>query len=170
MTTKLIKRCAERPLPSWRRACELQGIPLKYPTRSSSGVRFDDGAVVFAIRAEEVLTEDQYCNVLLWTPPAGDPRPGGDAAASRERLKHCRIAARRGEAVGILVHGERRGVDGDACLALQVEKVANEYWARWRSATRWVEPYEFETASLRLFESALSPRASTALSPKASTA
>jgi hypothetical protein len=153
MKTNWIKRRTDRSLLSWRRACELQGVALKYPTRSSSGVRFDDGAIVFAIRAAEVLLNEHGCTVLLGAPDASEARRGCDEAAAHERLKNCRVAAKRGRAVGLLVYGEHPAVYADAPFELRVEKIGTEYWAYWGSARRWLESREFDSASLRLVES-----------------
>jgi hypothetical protein len=147
------KRRTDRSLLSWRRACELQGVALKYPTRSSSGVRFDDGAIMFAIRAEDVLVNEHGCTVLLGAPDASEARPGYGEAAAHERLKNCRIAAKRGRAVGLLVYGEHPRVYADAPFELRVDKIGTEYWAYWGSVSRWLESQEFDSASLRLLES-----------------
>lgn len=109
-----------------------------------------DGAIVFAIRAEEVMLDEHGCKALLWAPDAGE---GCDEAAAQERLKHCRLAAKHGRAVGLLVYAEQRGVGAGRSLSLRVKKTGSEYWAMWKTQSRRLEPHEFDSASLRLLES-----------------
>src|SRR2546426_7160576 len=49
-------------------AFEAQGVTLRYPARSWSGVRFDDGVVVFALRECDVEGHDDGFSCLLWAP------------------------------------------------------------------------------------------------------
>ncbi len=52
------------------------------------GVRADDGMVVFAVRADEVVRDAEGSRCLLWQAPYD----GTDSPAQRERLQHCRLA------------------------------------------------------------------------------
>ena len=63
---------ASQVLPMWNgalsraRAFEWHGVTLKFPARSRSGVRADDGMVVFALPAAQVRLDDWGCSCLLW--------------------------------------------------------------------------------------------------------
>ena len=70
------------------------GVALEAPARSRSGVRADDGMVVFALPAARVSVDAWGCSCLLWT--VTDRL--GDRAGSDERLRHCRLAVRHGVA------------------------------------------------------------------------
>jgi hypothetical protein len=105
-----------------------QGVSLKFPSSSWSGVRADDGMVVFALPANGVLSDWSGSRCLLW-----QPRSDADKRERRERLDHCRLALLRGGAEALLVYGEAEQVDREAVLAIRVERLHREYWARWGS-------------------------------------
>jgi hypothetical protein len=135
---------AERRLVSRSQAFGLRGVSLANRFWSRGGVRASDGAVVLALWADDVQTAEGGCSCLLWAPNAGGARPWSDKPGGRERLEHCRRAAERGGAEGLLVYGERlegslpedkalhvHGADPDTVLAMRVEKRGDEYWATW---------------------------------------
>ena len=108
------------------RAFEARGAVLKFPSRSWSGVRADDGAVILAIRARDLRRDQRGSCCVLWKP--------GEAAMDREeRLKHCRLAALHGRAEGLLAYGEPAKVDPDVVLPLRVVRRGAEYWAEIRA-------------------------------------
>ena len=110
------------------------GVTLRFPARSLSGVRSDDGVVVFALRGDDVRADAGGCSCLLWAPSG----PADDAAASDERLEHCRLALRQGTAEGFVLHSAPRA---DRCVfALRVVRAGSEYWARWGSVARAEQP------------------------------
>jgi hypothetical protein len=130
-------RKAARPLLSMRRAFELHGVMLKYPTRSASGVRFDDGAVMFAIPSEQVRADRRGCKVLLCSPGMRPPL-AADEASAREWLHHCRLAMRHGVAEGMLVHPDGSGIDATRVLRLRMIELDGEYWASWDSRRTFI--------------------------------
>jgi alkylation response protein AidB-like acyl-CoA dehydrogenase len=127
-----------------RRAFEREGVTLVYPSRSWGGVRYDDGAVVFAIRSDEVQAAQPGFGCLLWAPNVDGARPWADAAGGRERLKHCRLALAHGGAEALIVDGARNAVEPDNVLALRVVRRDAEYWARWASPSRAAAPVRLE--------------------------
>ena len=140
-----IKRKGEaRRLVSRSAALGMRGVNLRNRYWSRGGVRWSDGAVVFALWADDVRSATGACSCLLWAPNVDGARPWSDKPGGRERLEHCRRALERGEAEGLLVYGERiegtlpddkalsvDGADPDTVLALRIEKRAEEYWATW---------------------------------------
>lgn len=120
-------------LPLWNSAVsragafERQGVTLKFPARSRSGVRSDDGMVLFAMEAAEVRVDDWGCSCRLW-------RKGApmllDRAINEERRQHCGLAVRRGMAEGFIVYGEQVLI-AEELLSLRVVRAGAEYWARW---------------------------------------
>ena len=104
------------------RAFEARGALLKFPSRSWSGVRADDGAVILAIRARDLRRHRHGSRCVLW-------KPGDAAMDHEERLKHCRLAALHGHAEGLLAYGEAAQVDSDVVLPLRVVRRGAEYWA-----------------------------------------
>ena len=124
-----------------RRAFERQGVKLVYPSRSWGGVRYDDGAIVFAIRAEEVQVAKHGFSCLLWAPHLH----GSEEAAGRERLRHCRLAFGHGGAEALLVDAGRHVVDPEHVLALRIVKHGSEYWARWEAPARAHAPVRPQT-------------------------
>ncbi len=124
-------------------AFKAQGVALKYPSRSRSGIRWEDGAVVIAIDEAEVHASAEGFRCLLWSAVPQTRAPGPDRTILRERLEHIRLAARHGSADGLLI---KRGgvVTANAVLALQVKRRLGEYWATWGAATR-VQPEKVES-------------------------
>jgi hypothetical protein len=116
-------------------AFKAQGVQLKYPSRSRSGIRWEDGVVVIAIDEADVRASADRFRCLLWSPVSESSAAGQDRPILRERREHARLAARHGSADGLLV---RRGglVDANAVLALRVERRRGEYWATWGSGAR----------------------------------
>jgi hypothetical protein len=132
-------------LPMWNgalsraRAFEWQGVTLKFPARSRSGVRADDGMVVFALPAAQVRVDDWGCSCVLWLPALpGAPR-SLDQALQQEMLRHCRTALIHGMAEGFLIHGDEMRSGREELLSLRVVKTGEDYWAKWGSVarTRW---------------------------------
>ena len=146
-----VRRCARsrargegRRLMSRAHALGLRGVTLRNRSWSRGGVRQSDGAVVFALWAEDVQPADGASNYLLWAPNVEGSRPWSDTPGGQERLEHCRLAAEGADAEGLLVYGERmegtlpddkalsvQGADPYTVLTLRVEKRAEEYWATW---------------------------------------
>ena len=130
-------------LPMWNgalsraRAFEWQGITLKFPARSRSGVRAGDGMVVFALPAAQVRVDECGCSCLLWGRNAAPHAP--DQAVHEEVLRHCRIALIHGMAEGFVMHGDEVRSGREELLSLRVVKAGEEYWARWGcvARTRW---------------------------------
>lgn len=128
-------------LPLWTgarsiaRAFEWRGVTLKFPSLSRSGVRGDDGMIVFAMPRAQVRVNDWGCSCPLWLPSDAAlrdiERPSG-----LERLQHCRLAIRHGAAEGFLLDGHDAPVTPSEALALRVVKVGDEYWATWGAAAR----------------------------------
>ena len=121
-------------------AFEAQGVTLRYQARSWSGVRFDDGVVVLALRERDVEGHDDGFSCLLWAPPIEGITQWADRPSRQERLEHCRLALVHGGADGLLVCGDAALVEPDALLALRVEKRGDEYWATWGFAARTQTP------------------------------
>ena len=113
-----------------------QGVVLKYPSSSWSGVRSDDGMVLFAVRADEVIVDADGSRCLLWAPD----RNGIDSPASAERLEHCMLALQHGQAEGMLAFEDGAEVDPTLVLSLRVQRHRREYWAKWGSAACQVGP------------------------------
>jgi hypothetical protein len=130
-----------------------QGVRLRHPAHSWSGVRFGDGAVVLAIRASDVRMDDHGCSCLLWERRAGGFARWLDSLGEQERLEHCRLAVRNGGAQGLLVHGE--GVDPLEVIALRVVKLGSAYWAKWGSVARVERSDRVAPSALRRFEACL---------------
>lgn len=120
-------------------AFDAQGVTLRYPARSWSGVRRSDGVVVLAMREGDVQVYAEGYRCLLWSPVVEGATEWVDRPSKLERLEHCRIAALHGGAEGLVVRGEAAQVDCNAVLALHVEKRGAVYWATWGSADRMLE-------------------------------
>src|SRR3989442_6020076 len=103
-------------------AFEAQGVTLRYPARSWSGVRLEDGVVVLALRECDVEGHDDGFSCLLWAPLIEGVTQWVDRPSRHERLEHCRLALVHGGADGLLVCGDAALVEPDALLALRVEK------------------------------------------------
>ena len=128
-----------------RKAFELHGVTPRNRVWSRGGVR-SDGAVVLALRVEDVQRNGVASACLLWGPNVENSRPWSDTPAGQERLEHCRIALERGTAEGLLAYGgpamngtaspipvggKAERVDAQTVLKLEVESRDGEYWARW---------------------------------------
>ena len=135
--TSFLDRLQER-LPgrvSLEHAFTAQGVTLNDP-RSWSGIRWDDGGVVIAVRRADVRSTVDGFSCLLWSPLAERRRDSGDEPRMEERLAHCRLAAFAGTADGLLVDGPAEQVQPGAPVAMQVEKRQYSYWATWGFAAR----------------------------------
>jgi len=120
-------------------AFDAQGVTLRYPSHSWSGVRDTDGAVVIAIRATCIQVDDAGCSCLLWS-PAVAAKESMERASHEERLEHCRLAVRYGAADGLLAYGDGAAFEADEVIALLVVRVGDLYWARWGSMKRAENP------------------------------
>jgi hypothetical protein len=116
-------------------AFKAQGVGLKYPSRSRSGIRWEDGVVVFALEEVDVRPSAGGFRCLLWSPVSERRALGADRAGLQERHEHARLAARRGSADGLLVKSGAV-VDANAVLTLRVERRRGEYWASWSTSAR----------------------------------
>ena len=135
-------------------AFETRGVWVEDRRASWGGVRKSDGAVVLALWADAIESANGGCSYLLWAPNVKGSRPWSDTPAGKERLEHCRRAAERGRAEGLLVYGERlaghqpeekayavHGVDPETVVILRVEARGAEYWAVWgRKAVASAQP------------------------------
>lgn len=110
-----------------------QGVSLRFPARSWSGVRADDGMVVFALREREVQSAFDGFRCLLWAPLIEGATEWIDRPAKDERLQHCRLALLNRGAEGLVVGGPRGEVNACSVLELGVELREGEYWAFWGS-------------------------------------
>lgn len=117
-------------------AFRTQGVALKFPSSSWSGVRPDDGMVIFAVRAEDVIVDSEGSRCLLWAPD----QDRADSPARQERLKHCILALGHGQAEGLLAFADGTEVDPALILSMRVERHRREYWAKWGSASRVLLP------------------------------
>lgn len=122
--------------PSMARAFEWRGVTLKFPALSRSGVRGEDGMVVFAMPKARVRVDDWGCSCPLWLPSDAGLARGMDDASGLERLQHCRLAIRHGEAEGFLLDGNVAPTKLSEALALRVVKAGAEYWATWGAVAR----------------------------------
>jgi hypothetical protein len=137
--------------PSIARAFAWRGVTLRFPALSRSGVRGDDGMVVFAIPRARVHVNDWGCSCPLWLPSDAGPGRGEDDAGGLERLQHCRLAIRHGEAEGFLLDGNVAPATQSEALALRVVKAGKEYWATWGSVARVQVFEEPEKRSFRAY-------------------
>ena len=108
------------------------GVALESESRSRSGVREEDGVVVFAMPSERVSVDAWGCSCLLWT-ASNRVR---DDLLSLETLRHCRLAVQHGVADGFLLDRDQAPIGGPELLALRVVKIGTEFWARWGAAAR----------------------------------
>ncbi len=125
-----------RSAQSIARAFEWRGVTLKFPALSRSGVRSEDGMVVFAMPKARVRVNDWGCSCPLWIPADADVGRGTDGAGGLERLQHCRLAIRHGVAEGFLLDGNVAPATESEALALRVVKAGGEYWATWGTVAR----------------------------------
>jgi hypothetical protein len=122
--------------PTIARAFEWRGVTLRFPALSRSGVRSEDGMVVFAMPKARVRVNDWGCSCPLWIPSDADAGRQTDGASALERLQHCRLAIRHGEAEGFLLDGDVAPAAQSEALALRVVKAGAEYWATWGTVAR----------------------------------
>lgn len=109
------------------------GVTLESQSRSRSGVREDDGMVIFAMPVERIKVDAWGCSCLLW---ARCDRPLDDAL-SVETLHHCRLAVQHGLAEGFLLDTTHQApIERQELLGLRVAKAGAEYWARWGTVAR----------------------------------
>lgn len=116
-------------------AFEAQGVALRHPWHSWSGVRGCDGGVVFAMRSTDVQVDDRGSRCLLWA-PAFAPAADFEWTSHQERLAHCALATRHGAAAGLVSYGVENAFDPDEVLALRVMRVGKQYWAKWGVVAR----------------------------------
>lgn len=132
--------CQVLPIPNGAlliaRAFEWRGVILAHPARSRSGLRDGDGAVVFAMPQSRVRVNDWGCSCPLWLPSDAGAGREMDAAISRERLQHCKLAVRLGMAEGFLLDAHDVPAAPTEVLSLHVTKVGAEYWATWGGVAR----------------------------------
>lgn len=122
-------------------AFDAQRVTLRDPQRSWSGVREEDGVVVFALPAADVRLADSGACCLLWEPGMHGRREAQGPTESEERLEHCRRALRDGVAEGFVIYaGQAR--TALELLSLRVVRIGSEYWARWGSVARAELPRE----------------------------
>jgi len=112
------------------------GVALVFPARSRSGVRGDDGMIIFAMPAERVRVEAWGCSCLLWAREDGV----GDQASGAERLEHCELAVRHGIAEGFLLGKDHAPAGDHELVALRVVRAREEYWAQWGFVVRAEPP------------------------------
>jgi hypothetical protein len=138
---------AAASLVSRGKAFRMNGVSLHNRTWSRGGIR-PDGAVLFAVRAEDVQYAEGKSSCVLWAPGTTD----ADSPAANERLEHCRKALERGAAEGLMTYGKRAaGVAADAnktdktdrmdavtLLKMSIEMRGEEYWATWAPEKRVV--------------------------------
>ena len=138
------------PIHSITQAFRAQGVALKYPIRSRSGIRSDDGAVVIAIDEIDVRVSAEGFRCRLWAPGAEAGTCATDWPSMKERLEHCRLAARHGGADGLLIKAGSL-IEPGVVLTLYVERRGVEYWASWGSTARsehavFYSPFESQRA------------------------
>jgi hypothetical protein len=109
-----------------------QGVALNSAVHSTSGVRDDDGMIVFAMAVVRVRFDAWGCSCLLWA--VNDTL--ADDIGSMERLRHCRRALRQGVAEGFLLGKDSAPLEHAELLAFRVVRRAREYWARWGQVAR----------------------------------
>lgn len=110
-----------------------QGVRLAYPTRSWSGVREEDGAVVIAMREGEIESAFDGFRCRLWSPVIESATEWVDRPAKAERLRHCRLAFLRGGADGLVALGPAAEIERGCVFPLRVERIGPEFWAFWGS-------------------------------------
>jgi hypothetical protein len=122
------------PMLTRARAFSSRGVLLRLPAHSRSGVRDDDGMVVFAMRAGAVRIDECGCMCPLWLPADGAGEDELVREISEELLEHCRLAVHHGLAEGFLLYGDASLARASELLALHVVKSGTEYWAKWGAA------------------------------------
>jgi hypothetical protein len=144
-------RTQARHLVARSKAFQARGVYLADPRSDWGGVRRDDGAVVFALWADTVVSSEGTCRYLLWAANVDGRRPWSEKPAGLARLEHCQRALDNGRAEGLLAYGQALegyipedkahtiyGIDADVVLELQVQRRGDEYWALWGKRTRSV--------------------------------
>src|ERR1700682_1292181 len=86
-------------------AFEVQGVALQYPARSWSGVRFEDGMVVFAMREADVQVHDDGYRCLLWSRVIEGATEWVDRPSKQERRRTRRVAGVPGGGGGLVGWG-----------------------------------------------------------------
>jgi len=124
------------PMLTRARAFYSCGVLLSLPAHSRSGVRNDDGIVVFAMPAAAVRMGEGGCLCPLWRPAERAGEEARDRAISEEVLEHCQLAVRHGLAEGFLLYGDASLARAAERLALRVVKAGTEYWAKWGASER----------------------------------
>jgi hypothetical protein len=137
---------AARTLVSRGKAFQINGVSLHSRTWSRGGIRAD-GAVLFAVRVEDVQHAEGASSCVLWAPDAAD----ASSPAGQERLEHCRKALERGAAEGLMTYGRRAAgavpdgktdksdrMDAATVLKLSVQMRGDAYWATWAPEKRVV--------------------------------
>jgi len=119
-------------------ALRAHGAAPTNPSASWSGIRNDDGMVLFVLCAEDIRTDSAGTRCLLWSPG------GGDSPERRERLEHCLRAVEHGQAEALLASARGMCVDPRLVLGVRVERHRGEYWAKWGSAGRMVMPPAYD--------------------------
>jgi hypothetical protein len=109
-----------------------QGVTLKDPERSWSGVR-EDGGIVIAVLEADVHAHASGFSCLLWAPPDAESSEieWNERRSKSERREHCRIAAMRGSARALLVRGADAFIEDESALVVRVENCRGEFWAHW---------------------------------------
>jgi hypothetical protein len=123
-----------RRLVTRGKAFEIRGVPLASRTYSRSGIREEDGKVMFAVPFTDIQKSDTANSALLWAPNVSGSHPWSDKPGGKERLEHCKVALQRGEAEAMLAY--EKGMDADQVLRLKVEQRGEEYWATWSDIRR----------------------------------
>lgn len=132
MALSSLASAASRRIPLLQAFSE-QGVTLSYPSRSWSGVREEDGAIVIAMREGEIQSSFDGFRCLLWSPVIEGATEWVDRPIKQERLSHCRRALAFGGADGLTASGAQGEVERGFVLPLRVEKLGAEYWAFWGS-------------------------------------
>jgi hypothetical protein len=121
-------RGAKTSMLSRAAALRAHGAAPTYPSASWSGIRNDDGMVLFVLCAEDILADSAGTRCLLWSPGEGN------SPERCERLEHCIRAIEYGQAEALLASARGMRVDPRRLLAVRVERYRREYWAKWGSA------------------------------------
>lgn len=117
-------------------AFQAQGVTLRFPERSWSGVRASDRSIVIAMREVDVSAHVDGYRCLLWSPALRERGAWLDRPSQLERLQHCRLAALHGNASGLITHGAAAEVEPEVVVSVRVVAYGNEYWATWGRLAR----------------------------------
>jgi hypothetical protein len=129
------------------RAFQRQGVSPQFPARSRSGLRGEDGMVVFALPAAMVRRDEWGGCCPLWLPDCTHAAGSMDRAVGLEVLEHCRLAMRNGVAEGFLLYRDDASAEEHGVLALRVVKSKREYWAKWGCVARAELPQRHVSAA-----------------------